>query len=131
MEDHFCEMNMRKFLFGISVVSFIFCVVTGSAAQGSRRFNGEPASTKTKPSDSKAKLSENREKAGDSGGDYQPDSPSTAAAANAAAAGNSINSPKETIFGMDPTIALFVVFGVFLVLVVAIVASSRGNRSQH
>jgi hypothetical protein len=126
-------MNMRKFLFGIFVVSFAFCVVTGSTAQDSRRFNGEPASTKTKLSDSKAKLSETREKAGDSNGNYQnsPDSPSIAAAANVVAAGDSINSPKETIFGMDPTIALFVVFGVFLVLVVVIVASSRGNHSHH
>lgn len=35
---------------------------------------------------------------------------------------------KETILGMDPTIALFVGFSVILVLVVGIVASSGGDR---
>ena len=42
-------------------------------------------------------------------------------------AGHSVAS-KETILGMDPTIALLVGFSVILVLVVGIVASSGGDR---
>lgn len=82
---------------------------------------------------SKAKMGEDRGKASDShGSDYQnaQDSAIPAAATNVLATADFINLPKETILGMDPTVALFVVFGIFLVLVVAIVASSKGGRSR-
>src|SRR5262245_6070462 len=111
---------MGKFLFGILVVTSTFGFVAWSAAQDSRQVNSGAAFTES-----------NREKASERGGDYQnvPDAPRSAAATVIAV--DLTNSPKETILGMDPTIALFVVFGVFLVLVVAIVASSRGNRSHE
>lgn len=119
---------MSKFLFGIFVITSTFGVAGWSAAQDSGQVNGGPAFTEATPRNTLPQISANREKARSGGYQNVADTPRSALASMPAT--DSINPPKESILGMDPTIALFVVFGVFLVLVVVIVASSRGNRSH-
>ena len=114
---------MNKVLRGVTALIFILSIGKAAAAQDSKETSGAPAVTKTAPEGSHF-TADNQEKSdGRRGQDWN-------AAGLSSHVAVSINSPKETVFGMDPTIALFVVISMFLVLVVAIIASSNSHRSD-
>jgi len=120
---------MIKFLMGVLGLLFTFHLATPIIAQESIQSKEEQKITE-KLGDTKTRITKNRGKSdrSDRGGQSPQDSQVTAGGAGVVLAADSFNLSKETILGMDPTIALFVVFSVFLVLVVAIVAFSQGGR---
>jgi len=121
---------MIRFLMGILVLFFTFHLATPIVAQESIQSKNVQKITEQQVGDTKTRIAKNLGKSDKSDrGDQSPqDSQNTAGGAEVVLAAGSFNLSKETILGMDPTIALFVVFSVFLVLVVAIVALSQGGR---
>ena len=120
---------MNRFLLGNLVLFFTFHLATPIVAQESMQSKKEQKITE-KLSDTKTRITKNRGKSdrSDRGAQSPQDFQESAGGAGVVAAADSFNLYKKTILGMDPTIALFFVFSVFLVLVVAIVALSQGGR---
>jgi len=116
---------MSRFLIGLSFLPFAFCLAATVFAQQYAKASNEQTA-----SEEKAGVAESKQR---TKGTDQPlhgfsplavkDPKVTAKPVDA----NPSNSTKEKILGMDSTIALVVVFSVFLVLVTVIIAAS-GNR---
>ena len=121
---------MIRSLMGILVLFFTFNLATPIVAQESIQSKKEQKITEKQFGDTQNRTNKYRGKSdvSDGGGQSPQDSQVTVGGADVVLAADSFNLSKETILGMDPTIALFVVFSVFLVLVVAIVAFSQGGR---
>jgi hypothetical protein len=119
---------MIRFL--MEVLFFTFHLATPIVAQESIQSKKVQKITEKQLGDTNSRITKNRGKSDKSDrGDQSPqDSQNTAGGADVVLTAGSFNLSRETILGMDPTIALFVVFSVFLVLVVAIVALSQGGR---
>jgi hypothetical protein len=115
---------MNRWLRGIGILIFLLFSARTAAVQAAR----EPAQTETRaqsaPQESQSESANRREMSG--GGANRDGGTALRTGADAAPA----TTPKETIFGMDPTIALLVAFSACLVLVVAILALSTDHRRR-
>jgi len=122
---------MKKYLFGTLMVLVVLGVGSIASAQAPEK-NEDKASVEGKAGDTSFSVQAQREK-GDSGERARPSpegdrGPAGMPGPQGAPGPQGPAGPSGGFLGMDPTIALLVGLGVLAVVIVAIVATSRGGR---
>ncbi|HYY25614.1 MAG TPA: hypothetical protein VE689_09000 [Candidatus Udaeobacter sp.] len=130
---------MKKYFVGILLVSIMLGVSGVAAAQDSPQKNEGKATVQGRAGDSNFDVQiQGKEGQGQRGtqrsegerGTPGPQGPSGAPGPQGPA-GPAGPSGGGTFLGMDPTVALFIGLGVFAVVIIAIVAASRGGGRRE
>jgi hypothetical protein len=124
---------MRKYLIGALIVFLTLGVTTLVAAQDSEKSKSQSAEKGSKDTNVDIRIQGEKPDKGRSAADADrqrgtPGPQGPAGAPGPQGASGPAGPSGGAFLGMDPTLALFIGLGVFAVVIVAIVAASRGGN---
>jgi len=120
---------MKKGLIGALILCFTIGIATFAAAQDSNKNDNNPAvSARGQAGDTKFDIQVQKDQ-GERGPQGAEGRPGPQGVPGPQGAPGPAGSSTTTVLGMDPTVALLVGLGVLAVVIVAIVAASRGRET--